>query len=509
MLTALTHVPDSYVARAVVDRYNCRSKHGFAIIEQYLRSQVRSHCSSNWEAMTSSPCLLSPPLSPVSLPDDDIPTLPTDDWGMILDGDQDGNVEGSGPGEVRAVKEKQRRPHRERQPITYVSRHFSQDQEDGEARPRKSTLRARKGKKKDVAKAESLATPPATPAKSKREPRVYYGLDVDDLSSDSSLTDVPDDIGPDPFTNSVDLIAVKQKQKGKSKSKHPTKSPYFPSGQHVHKPRAHFLSTLPFPPLSAQRFGLMQERLAHDPFRLLIATIFLNKTRGEQAMPVFYKLMEEYPGPEALACGEVPDITAIIQKLGFQNQRARKIVALSKAWVASPPCKGKRYGKKDYPRKGDGRGVKEGEVLNEDDERVGWEISHLPGIGAYAHDSWRMFCRDILLGRAEGWIGEAADEGFEPEWKRVLPLDKELRAWMTWMWLKEGWVWNKETGEQERASVDLMAMARGGGVVIEEKEKDTLTVQKMEEEKVVEKEKRGKVEVPAGEFLDEIDPGVG
>jgi len=49
----------------------------------------------------------------------------------------------------------------------------------------------------------------------------------------------------------------------------------------------------------------------------------------------------------------------------------------------------------------------------------------------------------------------------------VLPTDKELRAWMTWMWLKDGWVWNKETGQRTLADADLMERARGGGVVKE------------------------------------------
>ena len=64
----------------------------------------------------------------------------------------------------------------------------------------------------------------------------------------------------------------------------------------------------------------MQERLAHDPFRLLIATIFLNKTLGERAMPVFYQLMERYPTIQALAEAEVSDVTAIIHNLGSESR---------------------------------------------------------------------------------------------------------------------------------------------------------------------------------------------
>ena len=365
--------------------------------------------------------------------------------------------------------------------------------------------------------AHTLATPPTTLAKP--SPILINVLNIDDLSSSSSLTSLPSSIGPSPFPSTTPpttkLTAIR------SKNHHPTKSPYFP-----HKPRPHFLSRLPFPPLSSPRFGLMQERLAHTPFRLLIATIFLNKTPGARAMPVLFDLMASYPTPTALAAARVEDITAVIQKLGFQNQRARKIVALARVWVKCPPRRGRRYAKRDYPRKGDGRGIGVDEVLDDEDERVAWEIGHLPGLGAYAHDSWRMFCRDQLRGVAMGWNGcdsdcvservdvrtqlgvrstahsDGDDDGvnvFEPEWKRVQPLDKELRAWMTWMWLKEGWVWNKETGERTRASEELMLMARGGGVVTEVKGEEKLGIEAMPVEEGV--ARRVVVEVPAGEFL--------
>ena len=165
--------------------------------------------------------------------------------------------------------------------------------------------------------------------------------------------------------------------------------------------------------------------------------------------------------------------------------------------------RGKRYKKQNYPLKGDGRGVANDEVLDDDDERVAWEISHLPGLGPYSHDSWRMFCRDELRGVAKGWNGDdAADpDVFEPEWKRVIPLDKELRAWLTWMWLKEGWVWNKETGHRTKAGEDLMKMANGGGIVIEEQGSEHLTVRKVDEDALDSLKEMKKVERTAGDFL--------
>lgn len=368
----------------------------------------------------------------------------------------------------------------------------------------------------------STSSSPVPQVLPRSQPRIVLGINIDELSSDSDLTDVPEDIGLDPFLPTIsteakrkagrlqkpaEVVAVKESvPKTKSKVSSLTKSPYFP---HPHKPRPTFLSTLPFPPLHHASFGLMQERLHRDPFRLLLATIFLNKTPGARAMPVFFRLMEKYPTPQDLANAEQPDVTEIIQQLGFQNQRARKCIAMANMWVQDEPVMGRRWRKVGYPIKGDGKDIKEGEVVDDEDARVAWEISHLPGLGPYSHDSWRMFCRDQLRGLSSGYNGEDSEPDFEPEWKRVLPTDKELRAWMTWMWMKEGWVWNKETGERTKASDELMALARGQGNVVLESDNNTLMVKSLDDSKPsaakleegVKKDMR--VEAPAGDFLPE------
>jgi hypothetical protein len=81
------------------------------------------------------------------------------------------------------------------------------------------------------------------------------------------------------------------------------------------------------------------------------------------------------------------------------------------------------------------------------DDHDAWEIGHLTQ-GRYAIDSWRIFCRDVLLGRARDWNGKGARPEFQPEWMRVQPMDKELRACLRWMWMREGWEWDPETGER-------------------------------------------------------------
>ncbi|KAJ5782342.1 hypothetical protein N7457_004116 [Penicillium paradoxum] len=318
-----------------------------------------------------------------------------------------------------------------------------------------------------------------------------FNLPPDFLSSDSSLSDAPsqfdsdwDDLFDSPShlaiipsppkdsyhvpqsENSVPTTPVKRTNflhPELIKAKAPKHSPYFP--------RVHVgpESCLPFPPIDAAGFGLIQEQLAHDPFRLLIATIFLNRTRGGVALPVLFKVFERYPTIEAMAEADQPELVSMINCLGFQNQRARKCITLAQTWLSEPPNKSKRYRKLHYPRKLDGRNVGCEECIDEEDMRVAWEVAHLPGVGAYSLDSWRIFCRDELRGKASDWKGtDATEAGFVPEWKCVLPYDKELRAYLTWMWLKEGWVWDYNTGDLTAASEKMMRAAQSGGVAREE-----------------------------------------
>ena len=129
-------------------------------------------------------------------------------------------------------------------------------------------------------------------------------------------------------------------------------------------------------------------------------------------------------------------------------------------WCELPPEKGKRYRCLHYPEKGNGRDIKANECISDEDERVAWEVAHLPGVGAYAFDSWRIFCRDSLRGL------DAIDEG-DAEWTRVLPLDKELRAYLRWRWLKCGWIWDPLTGKRRKAEQKEMDVASAGGVMVE------------------------------------------
>ena len=263
-------------------------------------------------------------------------------------------------------------------------------------------------------------------------------------------------------------------------------SPYFEKSPSKKPNPTDRVSCVPFPRLSATSFGLMQERLAHDPFRLLVACIFLNKTRGAVALPVFYELIDRYPTPADLAEAEQEDVVEIIQHLGLQNQRAKKCINLAKAWCERPPEKAKRYRLLHYPKHGDGKDIKPGEILDEADERVAWEVGQLPGIGAYAIDSWRIFCRDGLRGLPHGLPArvteESKDAEMQKEWARVLPVDKELRAYLRWRWLRNGWAWDPLTGERGPADEGEMRDAEDGGVFREANEGDDVLARDVRKE---------------------------
>ncbi|KAK4232212.1 hypothetical protein QBC38DRAFT_505951 [Podospora fimiseda] len=242
------------------------------------------------------------------------------------------------------------------------------------------------------------------------------------------------------------------------------------------------------PPLFSPSFGLIQEELSHDPFRLLIAVTFLIKVSAKVALPIFGRFIERFPTPESLASEDVKsEIQDFIKPLGLAKNRRRIIQKYARGWLSNPPTREKRYVVRSYMYAGAATAeqIRDGEEFgpesaeeNEQDARkrttgLAWEIGHLTK-GSYALDSWRIFCRDELLGRSKHWKGNPSQDGFQPEWMRVLPGDKELRACLRWMWMREGWEWDPATGEKEplrdemrkAVNVGRVGYDESGGLVI-------------------------------------------
>lgn len=225
------------------------------------------------------------------------------------------------------------------------------------------------------------------------------------------------------------------------------------------------VSRAPVPPTTAERFGIIQEKLWQEPFWLLIAATFLNQTTGRAAAPVFWDLKNRWPNPEDLAVADRTELLDMINHLGLQRLRTDRVIAMANAWIADPPQVGRRFRTRHYPAKDDQRQFIKLKVVETDAEDCAGalEIGHIPGCGPYAWDSWRIFCRDVLRGVAEDYNGKGSTvEDFQPEWKRVVPKDKELRATLRWMWLREGYIWDHNTGERREATEEEKEKARLG-----------------------------------------------
>ncbi|KAM9324381.1 methyl-CpG-binding domain protein 4 [Gastrophryne carolinensis] len=127
-------------------------------------------------------------------------------------------------------------------------------------------------------------------------------------------------------------------------------------------------------------FHLVQETLFHDPWKLLIATIFLNKTSGKMAIPVLWSFLEKYPNAEVARASDWRGMAEILQPLGLYELRAKTIVKFSEEYLTK---------KWRYP-------------------------IELHGIGKYGNDSYRIFCVN--------------------EWKEVQPQDHKLNKYHAWLW---------------------------------------------------------------------------
>src|SRR5277367_186684 len=118
-----------------------------------------------------------------------------------------------------------------------------------------------------------------------------------------------------------------------------------------------------FRPTSPDEFGLIQEKLRHDPWRMLVAVIFLNVTTAKMALPLLSQLLERWPTPEALSKGtqhqyfetnlaNFEELSAFLYPIGLYNTRAKRLIDFSTMWLSNPPQQDvltKRKGLSKYP----------------------------------------------------------------------------------------------------------------------------------------------------------------
>eukprot|EP00980_Cylindrotheca_fusiformis_P005905 scaffold1242_cov123-Cylindrotheca_fusiformis.AAC.14 len=79
--------------------------------------------------------------------------------------------------------------------------------------------------------------------------------------------------------------------------------------------------------------GLLEELFGEDPWRLLLCTILLNRTRRSQVDAVLHDFIEFWPTPEALLVADVEEVCNLIKPLGMKGRRSRGILRFCREYL--------------------------------------------------------------------------------------------------------------------------------------------------------------------------------
>ncbi|PMD13240.1 hypothetical protein NA56DRAFT_651933 [Hyaloscypha hepaticicola] len=82
--------------------------------------------------------------------------------------------------------------------------------------------------------------------------------------------------------------------------------------------------------------------MAHQDqqFQLLVVCIFLNRTKGDRAIPVARRFLDQYPTPEELLTISNATIKVFFEYLGLSGRTAW-LIELAKEWLKNPPQAGR------------------------------------------------------------------------------------------------------------------------------------------------------------------------
>ncbi|KAG1686909.1 Methyl-CpG-binding domain protein 4 [Nymphon striatum] len=152
-------------------------------------------------------------------------------------------------------------------------------------------------------------------------------------------------------------------------------------------------------------YGLIQEQLYDNPWKLLIATIFLNRTQGTSAIPLLWEFFYAFPTPEITRKADWKKIASILQPIGLHEKRAKSITRIC---LTRPALSFQRFFKMS---------VNEWSMPLIADEYLSKVWKHpieLHGIGKYGNDSYRIFCVNEWKRLSEG-IEKSSAENMEQD----------------------------------------------------------------------------------------------
>ncbi|KAK6354554.1 hypothetical protein TWF696_003696 [Orbilia brochopaga] len=295
------------------------------------------------------------------------------------------------------------------------------------------------------------------PSDSKKVKVAYVGGEGSEINEEQ-LKDVN---GGEEYQQSehllVEEIEIEEARRSPRKSTRASSKPKLPSESPSKRIPAGTSIIVP-PPLDAPRFGLIQEEVRDNPYHLLVAVIFLQKTKGSSAIPVFRDFISKWPTPEELLHnGSEEDVRQCFVSLGLQTTRARSVWNIATYFSRINP---------DDKLQGPDQWIPRSDYVPEDPtgskRKWGCTIGSIPGCGKYAIDSWRIFCmkpgeggfldgttvgsrrRQEIAPGQEALPAVVYPQEFAPgdeEWRRIPAddpkLDKELKAYVQWMQAKD------------------------------------------------------------------------
>ena len=108
-------------------------------------------------------------------------------------------------------------------------------------------------------------------------------------------------------------------------------------------------------------YGLLQEQLNKDPWKIFVCCIFCNLTKRFSAEPIFWEVLKRWSTPSALSEADFDELVELIKPLGLSRRRANALKKMSY-----------EYTHKDWEK----------------------NPSSLYGIGKYAQDAYYLFCTE-------------------------------------------------------------------------------------------------------------------
>ena len=132
-------------------------------------------------------------------------------------------------------------------------------------------------------------------------------------------------------------------------------------------------------------YNLLQESLWPNEWRILMSCLMLNQTTRKQVEKIIWEFFDKWPDPESFLQADLDTVSSVVRSLGFYNRRPKTMKRFTEEYINGQ-----------------------------------WtEPIELYGIGKYANDAWRVFCRgdwrsvepqDHALNDYHGWLREMHEE---------------------------------------------------------------------------------------------------